>query len=144
MYTLGPPEAPMNFHASPSPNGYVLTWTDMSSKDQGIDRYQFRSGPDEKWDGAKVGDLVKDLDPGEYMFMLRAIGMSTNGDSAKADSSNKVKVNDVLGDAAPFSVMVPTPTPTLPELVTLLLAMLLLGSGAYLLRRRQSGGLTPA
>ena len=30
------------------------------------------------------------------------------------------------------------------EIAALFLAMLLLGSGAYLLRRRQSGGLTPA
>ena len=40
-------------------------------------------------------------------------------------------------------VTVPMPTPTLPEIAALFLAMLLLGSGAYLLRRRQSGGLTP-
>ena len=40
--------------------------------------------------------------------------------------------------------MMPMPTPTLPEIALLLLAMLLLGSGAYLLRRRQSGGLTHA
>ena len=40
--------------------------------------------------------------------------------------------------------MIPMPTPTLPEIALLLLAMLLLGSGAYLLRRRQSGGLTHA
>ena len=38
----------------------------------------------------------------------------------------------------------PVPAPTLPEIAALFLAMLLLGSGAYLLRRRQSGGLTPA
>ena len=36
----------------------------------------------------------------------------------------------------------PTPTPTLPEWAALFLAMLLLGSGAYLLRGRQQGGLT--
>ena len=36
------------------------------------------------------------------------------------------------------------PTPTLPEIALLLLAMLLLGGGAYLLRGRQSGGLTHA
>ena len=36
------------------------------------------------------------------------------------------------------------PTPTLPEIAALFLAMLLLGSGAYLLRRRQSGDLTHA
>ena len=38
----------------------------------------------------------------------------------------------------------PMPTPTLPEIALLLLAMLLLGSGVYLLRGRQSGGLTHA
>ena len=43
-----------------------------------------------------------------------------------------------------WMVTVPMPTPTLPEIAALFLAMLLLGSGAYLLRRRQSGGLTPA
>ena len=42
------------------------------------------------------------------------------------------------------TVTVPMPTPTLPEIAALFLAMLLVGSGAYLLRRRQSGGLTPA
>ena len=40
--------------------------------------------------------------------------------------------------------MIPVPTPTLPEIALLLLAMLLLGSGVYLLRGRQSGGLTHA
>ena len=34
--------------------------------------------------------------------------------------------------------------PTLPEIAALFLAMLLLGSGAYLIRGRQSGGLTNA
>ena len=36
------------------------------------------------------------------------------------------------------------PVPTLPEIAALFLAMLLLGSGAYLIRGRQSGGLTNA
>ena len=40
--------------------------------------------------------------------------------------------------------MIPMPSPTLPEIALLLLAMLLLGSGVYLLRGRQSGGLTHA
>ena len=48
------------------------------------------------------------------------------------------------GMVASVDVTVPMPTPTLPEIAALFLAMLLLGSGAYLLRRRQSGGLTPA
>ena len=49
-----------------------------------------------------------------------------------------------MGMVASVDVTVPMPTPTLPEIAALLLAMLLLGSGAYLLRRRQSGGLTRA
>ena len=49
-----------------------------------------------------------------------------------------------MGMVASVDVTVPMPTPTLPEIAALFLAMLLLGSGAYLLRRRQSGGLTPA
>ena len=44
--------------------------------------------------------------------------------------------------SAETTEMIPTPTPTLPEIALLLLAMLLLGSGVYLLRGRQSGGLT--
>ena len=40
--------------------------------------------------------------------------------------------------------MIPMPSPTLPEIALLLLAMLLLGSGVYLLRGRQLGGLTHA
>ena len=49
-----------------------------------------------------------------------------------------------MGMAASVDITVPMPTPTLPEIAALFLAMLLLGSGAYLLRRRQSGGLTHA
>ena len=56
----------------------------------------------------------------------------------------KVRECDVIASAAAMTVTVPVPTPTLPEIAALFLAMLLLGSGAYLLRRRQSGGLTPA
>ena len=52
--------------------------------------------------------------------------------------------DDIPGVAASVKVTVPVPTPTLPEIAALFLAMLLLGSGAYLLRRRQSGGLTHA
>ena len=46
-----------------------------------------------------------------------------------------------------MALMVPigmVPTPTLPETAALFLALLLLGSGAYLIRRRQSSGLISA
>ena len=68
----------------------------------------------------------------EYTFELRALGASRAG------------VGDLHGPSASTTEMMPMPTPTLPEIALLLLAMLLLGSGAYQLRRRQSGGLTHA
>ena len=66
------------------------------------------------------------------MFELRGLGETRAG------------VGDLHGPSATIAEMMPVPTPTLPEIAALFLAMLLLGSGAYLLRRRQSGGLTPA
>ena len=79
------------------------------------------------------GMVVDDLDMGvEYTFELRALGASRAG------------VGDLHGPSASIMEMMPMPTPTLPEIALLLLAMLLLGGGAYLLRGRQSGGLTHA
>ena len=68
----------------------------------------------------------------EYTFEVRGLGETRAG------------VGDLHGPSASTAAMMPVPTPTLPEIAALFLAMLLLGSGAYLLRRRQSGGLTPA
>ena len=61
-----------------------------------------------------------------------------------ASEMTRAGVGDLHGPSASTKEMMPVPTPTLPEIAALFLAMLLLGSGAYLLRRRQSGGLTPA
>ena len=83
----------------------------------------------------KGAQVITIMDPGEHTFMLRAVGSSDN------DTSTEGKV---LRCGRADSVTVPMPTPTLPEIAALFLAMLLLGSGAYLLRRRQSGGLTHA
>ena len=83
-----------------------------------------------------TGAQVIDVDPGEHTFMLRAVGSSDNDTSTEDD--------DIRGVASSAMVTVPMPSPTLPEIAMLLLAMLLLGSGAYLLRGRQSGGLTHA
>ena len=85
------------------------------------------------WDTAKSGEVIDDLEMGvEYTFEVRALGATRAG------------VGDLHGPSASTAAMMPVPTPTLPEIAALFLAMLLLGSGAYLLRRRQSGGLTPA
>ena len=144
-YTHGAPEMPENLTASLVPGGVALTWTPIKG-DRGIHGYQYRQdeGEDEgTWKMASnAGANVVQVDPGEYTFMVRARGTSDNdlntavGADAEAAESN--------GAAASVDITVPMPTPTLPEIALLLLAMLLLGSGAYLLRRRQSGGLTPA
>ena len=85
------------------------------------------------WKMAVSGKVVDDLEMGaEYTFEVRGLGASRAG------------VGNLYGPSASTAAMMPVPTPTLPEIAALFLAMLLLGSGAYLLRRRQSGGLTPA
>ena len=139
-YTHGAPAAPKNFAASSVPGGVALTW-DAIMKDHGIEDYQYAykmksdGKPDWKSADARGAEVITDVDPGEHTFMLRARGMSDNDTATKPP---------IPGAASSNTVTVPMPTPTLPEIAALFLAMLLLGSGAYLLRRRQSGGLTPA
>ena len=71
--------------------------------------------------------MIDDLDMGEeYTFEVRALARAVPG-----------LVTCTVRRQAPMAMM-PVPSPTLPEIAMLLLAMLLLGSGAYLLRRRQS------
>ena len=80
--------------------------------------------------GAQV---VKSVKPGDHTFMLRAIGRSDNSTTT---------TGDIPGASASVEITVPMAAPTLPEIAALFLALLLLGSGAYLIRRR--GTLTPA
>ena len=126
----------MNFGATSVPGGVALTWT-SEKDDHGLVDYQYSMDDGEKWKTAgKTGaKVVSDVKPGEHTFMLRALGRSDNSTSTEAG-------DDIPGAAASKMITVPMPTPTLPEIAALFLAMLLLGSGAYLLRRRQSGGLT--
>ena len=143
-YTHGAFPAPANFAANAVPGGVALTWSPVvtSKKDQGFVGYEYRvdEGDEEgEWKeimNASGALVVSDLDPGDYTFMLRVLGVS--------DNDLNTKESEVGGMAARDDETVPMPTPTLPEIAALFLAMLLLGSGAYLLRRRQSGGLTPA
>ena len=140
-YTHGPPAAPENLAASMVPGGVALTWKVIMG-DRGIVDYQYSLDGKAWKPAAASGAMVVKVDPGEYTFMVRARGSSDNdlntmqGATAEDAESN--------GAAASVDITVPMTTPTLPEIAALLLAMLLLGSGAYLLRRRQSGGLTRA
>ena len=141
-YTHGAPAMPENLTASLVPGGVALTWTPIMG-DRGIHGYQYSKDGKAWEDASDAGANVVQVDPGEYTFMVRARGTSDNDlntdpnvDDAEAAESN--------GAAASVDITVPMMTPTIPEIAALLLAMLLLGSGAYLLRRRQSGGLTPA
>ena len=133
-YTHGAFPAPENLAASLIPDGVYLSWTAVKD-DLGLVGYQY-STDGEKWAGASAGSQIVDAMPGDQTFWVRAQGHSDN-DLNTADGM-------VPGEADSVEVTVPMPAPTLPEIAALFLAMLLLGSGAYLLRRRQSGGLTPA
>ena len=136
-YQHGPPTvAPTGFTAYPAgPDARRLVW-DVVKGTSYDTRYTADATDDDEWtdwDEMTSGMVVDDLKPGtEYTFELRALGKTRAG------------VGDLHGPSASTAVMMPMPTPTLPEIALLLLAMLLLGSGAYLLRGRQSGGLTHA
>ena len=144
-YTHGPFPAPKNLAASLIPTGVALTWTSEKS-DHGFVEYQYSMNADAAepvWEDADASGIQPvTAMAGDYTFSVRALGESDNdrntmeGDAGAAES---------MGMVASVEITVPpTPTPTLPEIAALFLAMLLLGSGAYLLRRRQSGGLTHA
>ena len=146
---IGKPSATTDYHHGPptaAPTGLMahdagpgarrLVWDDMDAL-----MYESRSTADATdddawtaWDpDAYSGMVVDDLKMGtEYTFEVRGRGETRAG------------VGNLHGPSASTTAMMPVPTPTLPEIAALFLAMLLLGSGAYLLRRRQSGGLTPA
>ena len=141
-YTHGPPAAPKNLTASLVPGGVALTWTAIMG-DRGIHGYQYRQdeGDDEgTWKTATGGAQVILTDPGEYTFMLRARGTSDNDLNTAVGADEEAAESN--GVAASVEITVPTAAPTLPEIAALFLALLLLGSGAYLIRRRET--LTPA
>ena len=137
-YLHGPPAtAPTGFAAYPAgPDARRLVWDKVTGAASYELRYSSDPTDDDEWEGwdpAMSGDVIDDLDLGEvYTFELRALGASRAG------------IGDLHGPSASIDEKMPIPTPTLPESALLLLAMLLLGSGVYLLRDRQSGGLTHA
>ena len=143
-YTHGPFPAPENLAASLIPTGVALTWTSEKS-DHGFVEYKYSMNADAakpKWEDADASGIQPvTAEPGEYTFSVRALGESDNDRNTMEGAAGAA---ESMGMVASVDVTVPMPTPTLPEIAALFLAMLLLGSGAYLLRRRQSGGLTHA
>ena len=144
-YTHGPPasrpDGPQRLmtpgQAPAGSSGMKLTGSRMSCGISTADATDDDAWTD--WEMAMSGErgrrLGHRMDPGEYTFMrCRGLGATMPG----------LVTCTVRQVQAPRAMTVPVPTPTLPEIAALFLAMLLLGSGAYLLRRRQSGGLTPA
>ena len=136
-YHHGPPTAAptgLNSHDA-GPGARRLVWDEMDALTYNS-RYTADATDDDAWTDwviAMSGVVVDELKMGtEYTFEVRGLGATRAG------------VGDLHGPSASTAAMIPVPTPTLPEIAALFLAMLLLGSGAYLLRRRQSGGLTPA
>ena len=139
-YHHGPPTAaPTGLTAyDAGPDARRLVWDEMDALTY-QSRYTADATDDDAWTDwkdAMSGETVPKFDElkmgTEYTFEVRGLGLSRAG------------VGDLHGPSASTMEMMPVPTPTLPEIAALFLAMLLLGSGAYLLRRRQSGGLTPA
>ena len=140
-YTHGVFPAPENLSASLIPAGVYLSWTSEMS-DLGFAGYQYSTNDGKDWEAAGAGGTqVVEVKPGEHTFLVRAQGESDNDLNTAEGMDGAAESN---GMTASVEITVPVPTPTLPEIALLLLAMLLVGSGAYLLRRRQSGGLTPA
>ena len=136
-YHHGPPTAaPTGLTAyDAGPDARRLVWDEMDGLTY-ESRYTADPTDDDEWTEwavATSGETVTKLTMGtEYTFEVRGRGETRAG------------VGDLHGPSASTAAMMPVPTPTLPEIAALFLAMLLLGSGAYLLRRRQSGGLIPA
>ena len=156
VYTHGRPAAPESFgYLVTSAGGHLFTWVDANKGDMGIKAYLMRWTDGDpllvstQWESQSLGDTttgsymlsaanLRKVTPGAtYTFQLMAVGTSTF-------TASEMDAGGVPGMPASRDVTIGMPAPTLPEIALLLLALLLLGSGAYLLRRRQLGGLTPA
>ena len=151
-YMHGRPDAPEGFAYAMSGTTHLFTWENAIPRapNVGVVSYWLRwtSGDPTlaatKWTAHKdaikadfyrlTSTQAKALKDGEmYTFELTALGASS--------STTKVLTSAATTVVVPIGMV---PTPTLPETAALLLGLLLLGSGAYLLRRRQASGLISA
>ena len=117
----------------------VVTWTAVDTATGYT--VQWTSGGQ----GYNTGDRQATVTPGSTTSHTIE-GLANGTEYTVQVSATRTGVNDgqPSAEVTGTTPMIPVPTPTLPEIALLLLAMLLLGSGVYLLRGRQSGGLTHA
>ena len=114
----------------------VVTWTAVDTATGYT--VQWKSGGQ----GYNTGDRQATVTPGSTTSHTIE-GLANGTEYTVQVSATRTGVNDGQ-PSAEVTGTTPMPSPTLPEIALLLLAMLLLGSGVYLLRGRQSGGLTHA
>ena len=136
-YHHGPPtDAPTGLTAYlAGPDALRIVWDAVKGLKYEL-RYTADPTDDDEWEGwaeAESGGTVDGLETGtEYTFEVRGLGATRAG------------VGDLGGPAASTTEMTPVATPTLPEWGALFLALLLVGGGAYIIRRRQAQALIPA
>ena len=137
-YLHGVPMMPMNLDASMVPGGVALTWMHPAADDAdyGHDGYEYAMDDGKYEDAGDGAQVVSDVDPGEHMFHVRAVGTS--------DSDRNTETDEIFSAVATITYMMPMPTPTLTQSAALLLGLMLMGGGMYYTRRRQSGGLAHA
>ena len=116
----------VNWTAVDNATGYTVQW---KSGNQG---YNTEDRQATVTPGSTTSHTIEGLANGT-VYTVRVIATRTDANDGPPSA-------EVTGTPE----MIPMPSPTLPEIALLLLAMLLLGSGVYLLRGRQSGGLTHA
>ena len=136
-YLHGPPAAaPTGFAAyDAGPDARTLVWNEVT----GAASYELRYAEGDTiptgstapasaaWDSVDNNVVITKLKMGvDYTFELRALGASRAG------------VGDLHGPTASIVESMPEPTPTLPEWGAMFLALLLVGSGAYMIRRRHA------
>ncbi len=117
----------------------VVTWTAVDTATGYT--VQWKSGGQ----GYNTGDRQATVTPGSTTSHTIE-GLANGTEYTVRVIATRTDANDgpPSAEVTGTTEMIPVPTPTLPEIALLLLAMLLLGSGVYLLRGRQSGGLTHA
>ena len=139
-YTHGAFPAPSGLTASLIPDGGVASpgplWEDLRLRLCGL---SILDGWREVGRCRSRGAEMVDAMAGDQTFMVRARGQSDNDLNTAEGMAGDAESN---GAASSVEITVPKAAPTLPEIAALFLALLLLGSGAYLIRRR--GTLTPA